>query len=337
MFLVGQCIMAWNLTKTALQGKAVDGETEVVVEVEAVEEKVPATKIIFGAPVVLSVIVLIVLGAIAFTSEVGAGAFMLLAFCIGFAGVFVVWSGRDPKKPGWHALVEGRAMIFTVLTVLSVLVGGAAEIIPALVIPNSGAGTSASTNATVHPYRALELEGRDIYIKEGCYNCHSQMIRPFRHESVRYGAISTLDDSKYDHPFQWGSKRTGPDLARLGGKYPNLWHYQHMLDPRTVSPGSNMPNYGHLATDTLDYASTEAKVRAMRTVGVPYTPQQIQGAVEDAKGQAKSISEDLAASGVKVAPESELVALIAYLQRLGKNVPPPAPPAKGTTVSVNTQ
>jgi len=337
MFLVGQCIMAWNLTKTALQGKAVDGETEVVVEVEATEEKVPATKIIFGAPVVLSVIVLVVLGGIAFTSEVGAGAFMLLAFCIGFAGVFVVWSGRDPKKPGWHALVEGRAMIFTVLTVLSVLIGGAAEIIPALVIPNSGAGTSANTNATVHPYRPLELEGRDIYIKEGCYNCHSQMIRPFRHESVRYGAISTLDDSKYDHPFQWGSKRTGPDLARLGGKYPNLWHYQHMLDPRTVSPGSNMPNYGHLATDTLNYASTEAKVRAMRTVGVPYTPQQIQGAVEDAKGQAKSISEDLAASGVKVAPESELVALIAYLQRLGKNVPPPAPPSKGTTVSVNTQ
>ncbi|MBI2391329.1 MAG: cytochrome-c oxidase, cbb3-type subunit I [Deltaproteobacteria bacterium] len=336
MYLVGMCLMAWNLVKTALSGKAVDGEAEVVVEIEETEEKVPARKLIFGQPVVVSFIVLVVLGAIAFTSAIGAGAFMILAFCIVFIAVFLSWGRGQADKPGWHALLEGRALLFTAFTLIAVLIGGAAEIIPVLVLPNSGAGGNAEgANAAVHPYRPLELEGRDVYLKEGCYNCHSQMIRPFRHESVRYGDVSTLADSKFDHPFQWGSKRTGPDLARLGGKYPNLWHYQHMLDPRTVSPGSNMPNYPHLASKSVDFSLTETKVRAMRTVGVPYTPQQVQSAATDAKAQAQSIAEDLAASGIKVPADSELVALISYLQRLGKNVPPPVPPAKGTTVSLN--
>jgi cytochrome c oxidase cbb3-type subunit I/II len=334
MYLIGHCIMAWNLVKTAIAGKPVDVEVEVVVEVDA-QDEAPATKIVLGSPVVVSAIVVVLLAGIALTNAVGAGAFMLLAFFVAAIGAFVAWTGRDPRQPGWHALVEGRALLFTVLTVIAVLIGGAAEIIPALVIPNSGAGTAGGGKDPVHPYRPLELEGRDLYIKEGCYNCHSQMIRPFRYESARYGAISTLDDSKYDHPFQWGSKRTGPDLARLGGKYPNLWHYQHMIDPRTVSPGSNMPNYGHLAAQRLDYGNTTSKLRAMRAVGVPYTPEMIQGAVDDAKVQAKGIADDLAASGVAVAPESELVAMIAYLQRLGQNTPPPAPAQKGAPVSVN--
>ncbi len=332
MYLVGMIIMAWNLVKTAMQGKAVDGEAEVVVEIEPETAKIPASKIIFGRPVIITAISLACLGAIGFTSEVGAGAFMLLAFCVAFFGIFFAYVSRDPSKPAWHGILEGRAMIFTALTVVAVLIGGAAEIIPALVIPNSGAGAKAST-ATVHPYRALELEGRDVYLKEGCYNCHSQMIRPFKFETARYGAVSTLDDSKYDHPFQWGSKRTGPDLARLGGKYPNIWHWQHMIDPRAISPGSNMPNYAHLTSNTLDYAHTEDKLRAMRAVGVPYKPEQIASAVDDAKAHAAEIAADLKAAGVEAKADSELVALIAYLQRLGKNTPPPAPP-KGPTVSL---
>jgi len=324
MYLTGMIIMAWNLVKTARAGKAVDGVAEVVVTVTE-EEKVPARKIVFGWPVIVTAIVLVTLGGVALTDEIGAGAFIVLAAMISFVAIMAGWIMRDPKKPSWHALVEGRTMIFTVLTVIAVLIGGAAEIIPAVVIPNSGAGSKAEAGAETHPYRPLALEGRDVYLKEGCYNCHSQMIRPFRHESLRYGDISQLNDSKYDHPFQWGSKRTGPDLARVGGKYPNLWHYQHMLDPRSVSPGSNMPNYDHLAKNTLDYSDTESKLRAMRAVGVPYKPEQIASAVSDAKSQAQTITDDLKSNGINVAPNSELVALISYLQRLGKNTPLPTP------------
>src|SRR5690606_4604902 len=151
MYLIGMVMMAWNLVKTALQGKAVDGEAEVVVEVEPEKEKVPASKIIFGRPVVISAVSLACLGGIAFTSEVGAGAFMLLSFCVAFFGIFFAYVSRDPSKPTWHGLLEGRALLFTVLTVIAVLIGGMAEIIPALVIPNSGAGAKASTT-TVHPY-----------------------------------------------------------------------------------------------------------------------------------------------------------------------------------------
>ncbi len=334
MYFTGMCMMAWNLVKTARQGKAVDGTTEVVVDVVEVEEKVPARKIVFGWPVITSAVCILVLGGIALTDGIGAGAFIILAACIAFGAVFIGWTLKDDSKPGWHSMVEGRTMIFTVLTVIAVLIGGVAEIIPAIVIPNSGAGTKALAGKETHPYRALELEGRDVYLKEGCYNCHSQMIRPFRHETLRYGDLSTLNDSKFDHPFQWGSKRTGPDLSRLGGKYPNLWHYQHMLDPRSVSTGSNMPNYDHLAKASIDWSNTESKLRAMRAVGVPYTPQQVQSAVADAKSQAAEVTADLAQNGAKVSPDSELVALIAYLQRLGKNAPPPAP-AKTQTVSMH--
>ncbi|MGZ5968130.1 MAG: cytochrome-c oxidase, cbb3-type subunit I [Polyangiales bacterium] len=332
MFLFGQILMLWNLIKTARSGKAVDGETEVVIE-KTEEAKVPARKIVFGTPVVVSAVVLVILAMIARTDAVGAGAFITLAFVVAFVGAFFAWGSRDPSKPSWHALVEGRAMIFTGLTVVAVLIGGAAEIIPALVIPNSGAGTTQAAAQKTHPYRALELEGRDVYLKEGCYNCHSQMIRPFKYESARYGDVSTLDDSKWDHPFQWGSKRTGPDLARLGGKYPNVWHWAHMNDPRSISPGSNMPSYAHMASTTQDFAHTEDKVRAMRSLGVPYTAQQVQGAVADAKAQAAEIVADLKTAGIEARPDSDLVALIAYLQRLGKNGPPPPPPAKTPTVS----
>ena len=319
LFLVGMAMMAWNLWVTARSGKAVDGEAEVVVEVDD-SPKVPWTEIIFAPPVVVSAICLAVFSAIAFTNEVGAGAFLLLGLFIAFFAIFVATlRGRDPNKPTWHALVEGRALLFTVLTVLAVLIGGAAEIIPTLVMNQPDLAAAAKKHA---PYQPLELEGRDVYLREGCYTCHSQQIRPFRFESQRYGAPSTLDDSRWDHPFQWGSKRTGPDLARVGSKYPNVWHWQHMIDPRTVSPGSNMPAYGHLATTTVDFTKTMSKVHAMQTLGVPYADQEVRTAEEDARAQGVTIAADLLKSGIVAAPDSQLVALTAYLQSLGRATAP---------------
>ena len=172
----------------------------------------------------------------------------------------------DRSGPNWHRLLEGRALYFTSFAVIAVLAGGIAELVPSLLVTPGEAGVSADTK----PYRALELEGRDIYVREGCYTCHSQMIRPFAFEAKRYGDPSTMAESVYDHPFQWGSKRTGPDLAREGNRYPNLWHYRHLIDARSVSPGSNMPPFPVLATDEVDLTRTESKMRALRAVGVPY-------------------------------------------------------------------
>jgi cytochrome c oxidase cbb3-type subunit I/II len=190
---------------------------------------------------------------------------------------------------------------------------------------NTGpAGFSASWDPerVQQPYSPLELAGRDIYVSEGCYVCHSQMIRPFRHETLRYGDYSRAEEFIYDRPFLWGSKRTGPDLHRVGGKYPNLWHYQHMRDPRSTSPGSLMPNYDFLKVATVDLGGLGGKISAMKTLGVPYTDQQILTADSVARSQARLIVDDLAQNGVEITEDSQLVALIAYLQRLGRGPQP---------------
>jgi cytochrome c oxidase cbb3-type subunit I/II len=176
------------------------------------------------------------------------------------------------------------------------------------------------TIASVQPYTALELQGRDIYIREGCYTCHSQMIRPFRFETERYGEYSKAGEFVYDHPFQWGSKRTGPDLQRQGGKYPNSWHYNHMMDPTSMSPGSLMPPYPWLLDDDLDTSTTSAKIEAMQTLGVPYPAGYSSVANRDLNKQAGEIAKDLLASGIETDPNKEIVALIAYLQRLGIDI-----------------
>jgi cytochrome c oxidase cbb3-type subunit I/II len=171
-------------------------------------------------------------------------------------------------------------------------------------------------------YTPLELAGRDIYVREGCYNCHSQMIRPLVGEVLRYGKSGQLTESIYDFPFQWGSKRTGPDLQRQGGKYPNLWHFQHMLNPRTTSIGSNMPAYPWLYSQRTDLAALPNKINVLRKMGVPFapmTPEEIQ-AVSIAQGQ--TIVDDLAQYDIRISPDKEIIALIAYLQQLGKYDPP---------------
>jgi cytochrome c oxidase cbb3-type subunit I/II len=176
------------------------------------------------------------------------------------------------------------------------------------------------TIAAVKPYTPLELQGRDIYVREGCYNCHSQMVRPFRSETERYGEYSKAGEFVYDHPFQWGSKRTGPDLHREGGRYPDAWHWKHMIEPETMSPGSIMPMYPWLAEDKLDTSTTAAKIRAMQTLGVPYPEGYDQTANNELRAQASHVASSLKEQGVNAPDDVELIALIAYLQRLGTDI-----------------
>lgn len=219
------------------------------------------------------------------------------------------------KNEHWHRWIERRPVQLMVLSLVVILIGGAAEIIPTFLIKNN-----IPTIASVKPYTPLELQGRDIYIREGCNTCHSQMVRPFRSETERYGEYSKAGEFVYDHPFLWGSKRTGPDLHRVGGKYPDSWHYNHMLEPSSMSPGSIMPTYPWLLDDNLDTSSTAAKIRAMQTVGVPYPVGYDLIANKDLMHQADSIKNTLAESGIKTASNKEIVALISYLQRLGKDI-----------------
>jgi cytochrome c oxidase cbb3-type subunit I/II len=220
--------------------------------------------------------------------------------------------GTDRK---WHRVLERKPMVFMVLSLIVILIGGMIEMMPTFSIKSN-----IPTIASVKPYSALELQGRDLYIKEGCVNCHSQMIRPFRSETERYGEYSKAGEFVYDHPFLWGSKRTGPDLAREGGKYSNAWHFNHLVDPQTMSPGSIMPPYEWLSTQALDTTNTVAKINAMRTLGVPYAEGYEHQANEDLDAQAKEIATDLRKNNIKVKSDAEIVALIAYLQRLGTDI-----------------
>lgn len=213
-----------------------------------------------------------------------------------------------------HRKLEGMTALFTVLTLVAILVGSVIEIYPTLALHKY-----LPEKVTTQPYTALELAGRDVYIKEGCYVCHSQQIRPLPAEVLRYGKASTIEDSMYDHPFQWGSKRTGPDLARVGKKYPDLWHYQHMMDARSITAQSIMPNYAWLADKKVDFLILRKKLSVMRTLGVPYTDDEVANADIHAEKQAKAIAEGLAAQGAPTGLENkEMVALIAYLQALGQ-------------------
>lgn len=218
----------------------------------------------------------------------------------------------------WHRWIERKPVQMLVISLFVILIGGLIEMIPTFLIKSN-----IPTISTVKPYTPLELEGRDIYIREGCYVCHSQMVRPFRDEVARYGDYSKAGEFVYDHPFQWGSKRTGPDLAREGvgnNKKSNAWHYNHLLDPSTPSPGSIMPSYPWLFDKHVDLSMTPAKIRAMQTLGVPYPEGYDAQAEADFLAQADSIVADLDKNGLPAENTNEIVALIAYLQRLGRDV-----------------
>ncbi len=221
-----------------------------------------------------------------------------------------------PGKTAFHRMLEGKPLFFTVLAAVAVLIGGLVELIPMFLIKEN-----VPTITSVKPYSPLEVLGRDLYIREGCLGCHSQMIRPFRSETERYGEYSKAGEFVYDHPFLWGSERKGPDLAREGGKYPDAWHYNHMDDPRSTSPGSIMPRYSWLLTQKLDEASIPARLGALRKVGVPYPPGFENGpAQKDLQAQAARIVANLKAGSVKAEPDREIIALIAYMQRLGTDI-----------------
>jgi cytochrome c oxidase cbb3-type subunit I/II len=214
-----------------------------------------------------------------------------------------------------HRWLEGKPMPFLIASLIVILVGGIFEIVPMQVIKSN-----VPTITSVKPYTPLELHGRDIYIREGCYLCHSQMIRPFRSETERYGEYSKAGEFVYDTPFQWGSKRTGPDLHRIGGKYPHAWHYQHMYDPQSIAPGSIMPRYPWLLENTLDTSLTSNKIRALMTLNFPYPVGYDNVAYIDVQTQALEIVEELKVSGIETSHDREIIALIAYLQRLGTDI-----------------
>ncbi|MBA4303359.1 MAG: cytochrome C oxidase Cbb3 [Sphingobacteriaceae bacterium] len=257
IYLVGAIIMAYNLFKTAAQGKLVANEPAVVTELEHSNE-----------------------------------------------------AGHS-----WHRKLESRPLAFTLWVTIAILIGGVVEFMPAFLIKSN-----VPTIASVKPYTPLELHGRDVYIKEGCVSCHSQMVRPFRSETERYGEYSKSGEFVYDHPFLWGSKRTGPDLHRLGGKYPDSWHYNHMVEPTSMSPGSIMPKYPWLGEQDIDVSLTPKMINAMRTLGVPYEKGYEDKANADLEKQAATVVANLKKDGITVGDKSEMVALIAYLQRLGTDI-----------------
>lgn len=234
-------------------------------------------------------------------------------------------------KEHWHRWIERKPIQLMVLALVVVAIGGIIEFVPAFLVKSN-----IPTIASVKPYTPLELHGRDIYVREGCYTCHSQMVRPFRSEVARYapnegdGGYSKAGEFVYDHPFQWGSKRTGPDIARLGGKYPDSWHFFHMFEPTQTSDNSIMPRYPWLYTDQIDVSSTVSKIKAMQRLGVPYEKGYENIAAKDMETQANEITKNLmsdekvkqfvAAEGIEKLNDREIIALIAYLQRLGKDI-----------------
>jgi cytochrome c oxidase cbb3-type subunit I/II len=223
-------------------------------------------------------------------------------------------TGYDEVSKESHRNLEGMGLAFSILSFLAIAVGSVIEIYPTLAL-----NKYITPAQIIEPYTPLELAGRDVYVKEGCYLCHSQQIRPIVSEVLRYGKASTVEESMYDHPFQWGSKRTGPDLARVGKKYPNLWHLSHMMDPRAVTPKSIMPNYPWLAEKNTDFIILRKKLSVMSNLGVPYESDVIANADIYAQKQAKAIAEDLEKNGgPKGLEKKEIVALIAYIQSLGQ-------------------
>lgn len=313
LYLVGWLIMIYNIMKSLQGAQAVNGTIQVTVEDDVPEEERPlgAWVTLWNPPVLFSA-----LGILFTCVWLFGGPLLQIIGAIGTAlSVIVAWVHFESKGKRWAAWYERllvSAAPFTVLTLIAVGIGGLVQIIPGIV---SHQAANVEDRLQI-PYTPLELAGRDIYVAEGCYNCHSQMIRTLVPDVLRYGDYSRLGESIYDRPYQWGSRRAGPDLARVGGKYNNAWHYNHMMNPR-MNPGSNMPAYPWLFDNDTDVAVLPRKLEVQAMLGVPYeklSPEEIKAAVDE---QAEAIAADLRASGLYIAPEKQIVALIAYLQQLG--------------------
>ncbi len=331
LFILGWVLMIYNLFRTMAAGTMTDGEAEVTALVA--DTSGPSTaRMVFGSPLILTTIGMIGIMLMAFGPALApVGMAIVLLTCL-----FAAYQLKAASKGGefaWHNRLETKPLAFTLLVVIAVVAGGVVELVPGIVVQKQ-VPLAADGKYAVAPYTALELEGRDIYVREGCYVCHSQQIRPFRGEFLRYGEPSRIEESMWDHPFQWGSKRTGPDLARVGGKYGNDWHYAHMYNAREISQGSNMPSYPWLLSDVVDIDSTPYKLKSMKALGVPYTDEDIAQTGDSYRAQAEAITANLEETvtadlrqrlkerglvGDEIPWNSEIIALIAYLQRLGVN------------------
>lgn len=318
LYLTGWFVLCYNMYRTLKGAQPVNGTIEVYVEKPEPTERLGLVRTFINAPVLLAVFL------VAFSTlwMMGSG----LVSMAGLAGALVtVVAGygmlysRGKSWQNWYEKLLLNALPFTLLTLVAVIAGGLIQIIPTVLVHKAA---NVEDRLQV-PYTPLELAGRDIYVSEGCYNCHSQMIRTMVPDVLRYGEYSRLGESIYDHPYQWGSKRTGPDLARQGGKYPDIWHLRHMKDPRSISVGSNMPNYPWLFTKDTDVAALPAKINVQRMLGVPYGPMSAQQIFDSVEEQSKGIAKNLREAGAYIAPEKEIVALIAYLQKLGTSETPP--------------
>ena len=321
LYLAGFLLLAYNLWRTLRGARPVDGTVEVMAEPVAPDAagRLGLLATFLNPPVLFSVLGTGFACAWMFGGDalrfLGLGG-LLLSTVLALAH----WQSRGRAWAGWYDRLLVNSAPFTVLTFIAVAVGGLVQIIP-LAVAHKAANVEDRRQV---PYTPLELAGRDLYVREGCYTCHSQMIRTLVPDVLRYGDYSRLGESIYDHPFQWGSRRTGPDLARVGGKYPHVWHLRHMEDPRAISAGSNMPAYPWLLANDTDVAALPGRLAVQRTLGVPYpeqTPAEVRAQVDR---QARAIADELRAAGAPVEPGREIIALIAYLQRLGRSEEVPA-------------
>ncbi len=314
LYLVGMILMGINIWLTIRKGSPVNETREVAVIERTQSDTMGVKEAFLNDPVACMFAGILLVLAWLFLPP---GADIAALICAGIFGVLAVkrFQTGHSRWSQWYDSLLHNWLPFTVLTFVAVAMGGLIQIIPTVMV-------NRATNVEdriQQPYTPLELAGRDIYVSEGCYNCHSQMIRSLLPDVLRYGDYSRLGESIYDHPFQWGSKRTGPDLAREGGKYPHSWHYDHMKDPRAISVGSNMPPYPHLFTDKFDQKTLWRKIGVMTQLGVPYPAMTETEVKTKAVEQGIKIVQDLEAQGRTGAlPDTQIVALIAYLQKLGK-------------------
>ncbi|HEY0943694.1 MAG TPA: cytochrome-c oxidase, cbb3-type subunit II, partial [Opitutaceae bacterium] len=316
LYLGSWLILAYVFWRTVRGAQAVNGTVEIFAEAAPADERFGFRGTFVNAPTLFTILgvgfaTMWMLGT-DFVSVLG-----LIGALVCFVAGYALFTSRGKSWATWYERLLLNALPFTVLTFIAVAAGGLIQIVPTVMVEKA---QNVEDRIQV-VYTPLELAGRDIYVREGCYTCHSQMVRTLVPDVLRYGEYSRLGESIYDYPYQWGSKRTGPDLARVGGKYPNIWHLRHMENPRSTSVGSNMPNYPWLLQNNTDVAALPAKIRVQQMLGVPFPVQSAQEIFDQVKEQSSSIAKDLRAAGAYVAPEKEIIALTAYLQSLGRSQP----------------
>jgi cytochrome c oxidase cbb3-type subunit I/II len=317
LYLLGYLLMCYNLYRTIRSGSPVNETREVMVERPADQDAMSWKEVWISDPTAFAFWSFIFMCAWFFLPK-GADFAALLSGLILACLAVAKFRKSGQSWSFWYDRLLANYMPFTVLTFIAVAVGGVIQILPTITVSRA----KNVEDRLQKPYTPLELAGRDLYVSEGCYNCHSQMIRTMVPDVLRYGDYSRLGESIYDYPFQWGSKRTGPDLARIGGKYPNVWHYNHMLDPRAVTAGSNMPKYTWLFENKTDIKALPSKIAVQRRLGVPYPAMTRDEIEQNAIEQGVVVATDLKKAGAYALPDSQIVALIAYLQKVGQSEKP---------------